>query len=176
MKLAPHDVNRDLTQLIFLIDTAYDHASWHGPNLRGAVRGVTPRQAAWRPGPNRHNIWELIVHAAYWKYAAWRRLTGAKRGSFQLEGSNWLSRDGGTARELRADIQLLDSTHRMLREAVAALNAASLDRRPPNGTATTRALVTGIAAHDLYHAGQIQLLKRLQGTPLRRSGRQRGKK
>ena len=159
----PPPVRPDLAQLLFLIDTAYDRVSWHGPNLRGSLRGVTPRQAAWRPGPKRHNIWELIVHAAYWKYAAWRRLTGATRGSFALEGSNWFVRDGASVRALRADIDLLDRTHRTLREAVAALDPRQLDRRPPKGTATTRALVTGVAAHDLYHAGQIQLLKRLGG-------------
>ena len=152
----------NLSQLLFLIDTGYDQASWHGPNLRGSLRGLTPRAAAWRPARNRHNIWELIVHAAYWKYVAWRRLTGAKRGSFPLEGSNWLARDGGTTRELRADLDLLESMHRTLRGAVAALDERALDRRLSKGTLTARALVTGIAAHDFYHAGQIQLLKRLQ--------------
>lgn len=169
--------NRSSNQLLFLIDTAYDHVSWHGPNLRGSLRGVTPSQAAWRPAAGRHNIWELTVHAAYWKYVAWRRLTGAKRGSFPLEGSNWLSRPQEiTVRAWRADIALLEDTHKTLRAAVAALDSRGLDRRPPGGTASTRALVTGIAAHDLYHAGQIQLLKRLGGTPPRRSGRPGGRR
>jgi hypothetical protein len=151
----------DLAQLLFLIDTAYDHVSWHGPNLRGSLRGVTPRQAAWRPAAGRHNIWELAVHAAYWKYVAWRRLTGARRGSFPLEGSNFLTRDGGTVADWRRDLALLEETHRTLRQVVTELDPRALDRRPPKGTSTTRALVTGVAAHDLYHAGQIQLLKRL---------------
>jgi hypothetical protein len=164
-----HDVNRDLTEVLFLIDTAYDRVSWHGPNLRGAIRGLTPRQAAWRPAATRHNIWELVVHAAYWKYVAWRRLTGAKRGSFPLTGSNWISRPVEMSKAaLRADIDLLDSTHRTLRTSVAGLDDRALDRKLPSGTVTVRALVTGIAAHDLYHAGQIQLLKRLQGKPKER--------
>jgi hypothetical protein len=167
----PRRAGSDLAELLFLIDTAYDHVSWHGPNLRGSLRGITPRQAAWRPAPGRHNIWELVVHAAYWKYAAWRRLTGATRGSFALGGSNWLARSGGSARDLRADLGLLERAHRALREAVTGLDPRTLDRRPPRGATTVRALVTGIAAHDLYHAGQIQLLKRLQGS---RPRRQRG--
>ena len=154
----------DLTQLLFLVDTAYDHVSWHGPNLRGALRGVTPAQAAWRPGPGRHNIWELAVHAAYWKYAAWRRLTGAKRGSFPLPGSNFLARPLElTATAWRADLALLEQMHRTLRAAVAALPAGTLDAPSAQRGVTKRALVTGVAAHDLYHAGQIQLLKRLGG-------------
>jgi uncharacterized damage-inducible protein DinB len=163
-------VPSDTSQLLFLIDTAYDRASWHGTNLRGSIRGVSPRQAAWRPGPGRHNVWELVVHAAYWKYAAWRRLTSARRGSFPLDGSNWFARpQPATLKAWRADaleawdadVALLEQMHRMLRGAIADLRPRDLDRRPATGRVTKRALVTGVAAHDLYHAGQIQLLKRL---------------
>jgi hypothetical protein len=152
----------DLRQLLFLIDTAYDHVSWHGPNLRGSLRGMTPALAAWRPAPGRHNIWELIVHSAYWKYVAWRRLTGAKQGSFPLAGSNFIARPvTKTMGALRGDLELLDEMHRVLRAAAAAVRATELDRGSAQRGVTKRALLTGVAAHDLYHAGQIQLLKRL---------------
>jgi len=155
-------VPSELTQLLFLIDTSYDHVSWHGTNLRGSIRGVSPRQAAWRPGRGRHNIWELVVHAAYWKYVAWRRLTSAARGSFPLAGSNWFPRPQQvTLNAWRDDIALLEQTHRTLRAAVADLRPRDLNRAPARSKVTMRALVTGVAAHDLYHAGQIQLLKRL---------------
>jgi len=151
-----------LNQLLFLIDSAYDHVSWHGTNLRGSIRGVTPKQAAWRPGANRHNIWELVVHAAYWKYVAWRRLTGSTRGSFPLAGSNWMSRPQEvSAKAWKADIALLAEMHRTLRDVVADLRPADLARKPKGSQVTNLALVTGVAAHDLYHAGQIQLIKRL---------------
>ena len=151
-----------IPHLLFLIDSAYDHVSWHGPNLRGSIRGVTPQQAAWRPATNRHNVWELVVHAAYWKYVAWRRLTGEKRGSFPLQGSNWMSRpEQVSLKAWKADLELLENTHRTLREAVASLRPADLARKPKGSKVSNLALVTGIAAHDLYHAGQIQLLKRL---------------
>ncbi len=72
---------REIRQLLSILDQAYDHRSWHGTNLRGSLRGVSLRKAAWRPGRGRHNIWELVVHAAYWKYAAGRRIAGhAARG------------------------------------------------------------------------------------------------
>ena len=155
----------DLRQLLFLIDTAYDQVSWHGPNLRGSLRGMTPALAAWRPGHGRHNIWELIVHAAYWKYVAWRRLTGAKKGSFSLAGSNFIARPVvDTKVALREDLDLLDQMHGELRGAAAAVRPNELDRGSAQRGVTKRALLTGIAAHDLYHAGQIQLLKRLAGS------------
>ncbi len=155
----------DLDQILYSIDTAYDRLSWHGPNLRASLRGMTPALAAWRPTPRRHNIWELIVHAAYWKYVAWRRLTGAKKGSFPLAGSNFITRPiEKTPRALNADLELLDQMHRMLREAAAAVKPGDLDGGSAQKGVTKRALLTGIAAHDLYHAGQIQLLKRMAKT------------
>ena len=102
------------------------------------------------------------MHAAYWKYVAWRRMTHAKRGSFPQEGSNWMTRPQRvTAKAWKADIQLLADTHRTLREAVADLRPVDLAKKPKGSKVNSLSLVTGIAAHDLYHAGQIQLIKRL---------------
>jgi DinB superfamily len=143
--------------LLDLLDEAFDKKSWHGPNLRGSIRGVTARQAAWRPAPERHNIWELTLHSAYWKYVVRRRLTGDKRGSFALPGSNFFRRpmDGsGAASEAawKADIQILVDEHRKLREVIAGIAAPSRAQAH---------MTRGAAAHDLYHAGQIRLLRRL---------------
>ena len=74
-----------LLPYLSLLDEAFERKAWHGPNLRGTLRGVTAEVAAWRPGAGRHNVWELCVHAAYWKYAVRRMLTGEKRGSFSSE-------------------------------------------------------------------------------------------
>jgi hypothetical protein len=152
------------------VDEAYDKRSWHGTNLRGALRGLTPEQAAWRPTfakaqvGDRHNIWELIIHAAYWKYDIRRRLTGAKGRSFAIEGSNFWSRPSeGTLKEWKDDLALLESEHRALREAVAKFPEKQWLQKAPGKPFRFEGLVRGVAAHDLYHAGQIQLLKVLQG-------------
>ena len=150
--------------LLRLLDEAYDRRSWHGTNLRGSIRGLSPAAAAWRPAPGRHNIWELVVHAAYWKYAVRRRLLGEKRGSFPLNGSNWFARplpDVSPAAQWRSDLRLLAEQHRALRQAVGSLPAAAWAKRAPRSVFDNQSLVTGAAAHDLYHAGQIQLLKRM---------------
>ena len=163
----------DVDQLLAILDTAYDRKSWHGTNLRGSIRGLQPGQAAWRPARDRHNIWEIVVHAAYWKYVARRRLTGSARSSFPLKGSDWFPRpQESSVAAWRADVALLDDMHRALRDAVAALPSRPLSVTPPNSTVSNFALLSGVAAHDLYHAGQIQLLKRLSGVTRkpRRSG------
>ena len=93
---------------------------------------------------------------------AWRRLTGAARGSFPLKGSDWFERPVEASESAwRRDVALLGETHDRLRDAVAAIGESDLGRVPGGGTRTVLELVAGVAAHDLYHAGQIQLLKRL---------------
>ena len=147
--------------LVDLVDEAFDRRSWHGTTLRGSLRGLRDPDVTWRPRRGRHNIWEIAVHAAYWKYAVWRRLTGGTRGRFPLVGSNWFACPNPSGRTWRDDLALLDDMHAQLRDEVTRLDAATLDRRG-KGPFTTAALVRGIAAHDLYHAGQIQLIKRLR--------------
>jgi len=150
--------------LLGILDRGYDAKSWHGPSLRGTLRRVDAATAGWRPGRDRHNIWEIAVHAAYWKYAVRRRLLGEKRGSFPLKGSNWFTRPASPTKDAwAADIALLDDAHRALRGAVAALRPADLSVTPPNSKFNNAEIIAGIAAHDVYHAGQIQLLKRLAG-------------
>ena len=139
--------------LLHLVDEGYRASAWHGTTLRGSLRGVTAKEAAKRPAPGRHSIWELAVHAAYWKYTVWRKLTGAKRGSFPRKGSNWLSVPSPpTDAAWKRDIELLASCHRDLRDAVEHLDDLTPRRRR---------LIAGIALHDVYHTGQIQFVKRM---------------
>lgn len=151
--------------LLRMLDEGFERKAWHGPNLRGSLRGLSAQDAAWRPERGRHNIWEIAVHAAYWKYTVRRRLLGEKRGSFPLAGSNWFTRPvSGISddQQWKADIALLVSTHRSLREAIAHLKISELSKPASGGSTSVLSLVTGITFHDIYHAGQIQLLKRLR--------------
>jgi hypothetical protein len=160
MKETPH-VNPERLFLLELLDEAFDKKSWHGPNLRGAIRGIDAAQAAWRPAGDRHNIWELTLHAAYWKYVVRRRILREKRGSFVLPGSNFFERpfDRAAMSESawKQDVAILDDEHRKLRTAVVELAAKQF-------TPAVCHLIRGAAAHDLYHAGQIRLLRRLGET------------
>jgi hypothetical protein len=123
---------------------------------------VTVEQAAWRPEEGRHNIWELVLHAAYWKYVVRRKLTGEKRGAFLLKGSNFFPRpeaqSGASEAAWKNDIAILEGEHKTLREAIESLRRAD---RPTAQWKATVHLIRGAAAHDLYHAGQIRLLRRL---------------
>jgi DinB superfamily len=157
--------------LLEILDQAFDRKGWHGTTLRGALRGVTPAQALWRPGPDRHNVWELTIHAAYWKYAVRRRIASDVAASFERKPSNWPDiPDPADLKAWKKDIALLEAEHGKLRQVVSGLSAADLERRSPKGVWTYAEEIHGVAAHDLYHTGQIQLIKRLMpaGTAVER--------
>jgi len=148
-----------LELLLANLDAAYDRRGWHGTTLRGALRGLTPADVYWRPPKARHNIWELVAHAAYWKYAVRRRLTGGKRGGFPLKGSNFFdSPPRGGDRAWRELVETLDVEHHRLREVIASLDQAALENPKK------LRMIYGVAAHDVYHTGQIQLIKRLRSS------------
>ena len=144
--------------ILALLEEGYAKKTWHGPNLQQSLRGVSAKQAAWRPASGRHNIWELALHAAYWKYAVRRRIEGGKRGSFILKGSNFFPRpEKGRATEAawRDDLTLLEKEHQALELTIRRV------LKTPRAKKLLPALY-GVAFHDIYHAGQIRLLRRLQ--------------
>lgn len=155
--------DRSIAILVELLDQAFDLKAWHGPNLLGAVRRVGAPQAAWRPAPGRHSIADITVHCAYWKYAVRRKLRGDARGSFALKGSNWFPQpDDLSEADWKQSLAILREEHTALRSAVAALDPNKLFRRAQRSRYTHAFLIQGAAAHDFYHAGQIQVLKRSQ--------------
>jgi hypothetical protein len=138
--------------LLETLDCAFDRQSWHGPNLMSALRGVRARDAA-KNLPGRKSIWQQLLHAAYWKHRILNKLVGTT--PFPRRGSNWPRLpDRLDEKSLRADIAILRDEHRRLRQAVASL---------PRGELTPKQIwrIHGVAAHDVYHAGQIKLLRRL---------------
>lgn len=150
-----NEADNERVLLLRMIDEAYDKKAWHGPTLRGALRGLTANQAFWRPSRGRHNIWDFVLHCAYWKYTVWRRLTGVKRGSFPRDGSNWFETPEPTEEAWKDDLHLLAVAHRDLRSAIVDAPAATVRDKSR--------LIYGIASHDVYHTAQIQMLKKLYG-------------
>ncbi|HTS88492.1 MAG TPA: DinB family protein [Gemmatimonadales bacterium] len=142
--------------------------AWHGgPTPVGALRGVDAEAARGRPLQGRHSIWALALHIAYWNYAVRRRLeaqAGRREGPrFPRSPANWpsLPRIADEA-AWRADRALLKAEHDQLIRVIRAFPAARLARRPPGGKRWSYGeLILGVLVHDAYHAGQIQLLKRL---------------
>jgi len=150
--------------LVRNLERAFRQSSWHGPNLRGSIRGVDLEAAAWRPQPGRHNIWEFVVHAAYWKYRVYRHLTVDPE-SFDLRGSNFFERpqpELSAASVWSEDLQRLDRWHDLMLESVRRLDDARLaEKLSARSSWSFEDLIAGAAAHDVYHAGQIRLIRRM---------------
>lgn len=139
-------------------------SAWHGgPTPVGALRGVDAAQARWSPNGGRQSIWRLTLHIAYWKYTIRRHLEAGDIPRFPRSPANFpaLPADPSEA-AWQADRRLLATEHAALVAAMARLEPGMLDRRPPGATRWTWGeMAIGILAHDAYHTGQIQLLKRL---------------
>lgn len=150
--------------LLAVYDQAFSGRAWHGTPLWGTLRGLDAAGALRRPGAGRHNIWELVLHCAYWKFVVRQRITGDPALIFPRTGSNFpelpvVPHDA----EWRRDRMLLKREHELLRAAIVKCTPAMLRRRVGNKHFNAAETVVGIASHDLYHAGQIQLVRRLIG-------------
>jgi hypothetical protein len=145
---------------VALLDEAFRGPAWHGPSLTGALRGVTAREASWRPAPGRNTIWELLLHAAYTKHVVLARLSGRPGRFARPLRRAWWPAPPEPADEpaWRRDRRLLDASHRALMDAATGASAAALAR------GARRPLIeqlAGAALHDTYHGGQISLLRKL---------------
>jgi len=139
-----------VNQMLAIIDQAYNRKTWHGTNFRGSLMRVTPEMAAWRPGRGRHNIWEIAVHVAYYKYVLWRRLSGQKKGTFPYKAEknwgDWFARpDRISEKSWKEDLAMLKEYHEMLRDYVANLNPA----RQKEDWSKIENMVIGAAFHDV---------------------------
>jgi hypothetical protein len=142
-----------ITLLVEILDHGFDKASWHGPNLASSFRGLDARIASKRL-PGRKSVWEQVLHAAYWKRIVLNKLTLTER--FPRRGSNWPRvPEELSERAWKADVALVHEIHAQLRAAVAAMEPKRLD------DPKLRRMIHGAAFHDIYHAGQIRLLRKM---------------
>lgn len=136
---------------------------WHGgPTLTGALRGVDAGQAAWKPAPDRHSIWELALHIAYWNYAVRRHFDPESEKGFSRSPSNFPEIEDPSEEAWKEDKRLIGKEHDRLVLAIQAFPENRLHEKVPSKKAWTYSqLLTGVTVHDAYHIGQIQLMKRL---------------
>ncbi len=152
-------VQREL--LLGLLDEGYDKTGWMDVCLRGTLRRVTATEAVWPPRPGRHSIAEIVLHSAYWKYITARRITGGKRGSFPLTGSNWFAAPRNLSdTQWKQYVTILADAHQALRKAVATAPWSKLNAKDEHSGVPISHL-TGIAMHDAYHTGQIKTIRAL---------------
>ena len=137
---------------------AFDGDAWHGPSLMELLQDVDAATAAAKPLKNVHSIWELLLHIAAWDGAGLVRLSG---NVCQLTGTkNFPLVPKPTDAAWKKALEEAKRTHDQLVETVAGLDDSRLRDRVPGKKYDFYHMLHGIAQHELYHAGQIAILKK----------------
>jgi hypothetical protein len=136
----------------------YGPGAWHGADLKAAIGDVTSALAFWRPAPGRHNIAEIALHHAYCVRAVRSQISGAAPEPFVRDGEDWFDLPDEEAMEWAEVRATVESEQNRLEALVALIEGGSAS---PLADAERFNLELGITCHAIYHAGQVQLIKRL---------------
>src|SRR5437588_9443634 len=149
------EIERILNQL----KRAYEGNAWPGLSVREALEGVTAEQATKRPLANAHSIWELAHHIAVWENAVRGRLEGDRAQIALASPEDWQPVGDQSEAAWERAKAALDRGERELCDAIARVSDSRLDEPILEGMSTVYVTLHGIVQHDLYHAGQISMLK-----------------
>jgi uncharacterized damage-inducible protein DinB len=141
------------------LERAFRGGAWHGPALGQALADVDAATASRRPLPGAHTIWEIALHARTWIDVARRRLAGEAVGELAPE-LDWSAEADGSGDAWRAALAGLEEAHCGLHSTVLALEDERLEDPVAGSDPTVRGLLLGVLQHNVYHAGQISILKR----------------
>src|SRR6266536_1659280 len=149
---------RESERITDQLKRAFECKAWHGPSLLEILKDVTAEQAAARPIPGAHSIWEIVLHIAVWENVCRRRLAGDRAKPSDEE--DWPRVNDMDEAERQATKAELTECHQKLRQAIARLDDSQLDDPILPGMSSVYVTVQGTVQHDLYHAGQIAILKK----------------
>jgi len=142
-----------------ILDEGYGPGAWHGPDLKAALAEVSDELAFWRPSPQRHNIAEVALHHAYYVRSVRGQLSSNSLEPFVLEGEDWFDLSGPGRLGWPQVQSIVENEHSKLATAIADVVAGRVKSKLSEAERFN--LVLGITCHAVYHAGQIQLIKRL---------------
>jgi uncharacterized damage-inducible protein DinB len=150
------EIDRILDQL----KRAYEGGAWHGPSVKEVLKSVTAAQAHQRPLAGAHTIWELVHHIAVWEDVGRRRLEGDPAEVPISSPEDWPPADDATDAAWEKAKAALDRSHQALVGAISRVPESRLDQPILEGKSTVYVTLHGVVQHDLYHAGQIAILKK----------------
>jgi uncharacterized damage-inducible protein DinB len=150
---------QEIERILDQLKRSYTAEAWHGPAVLEVLHGVSASAARRRAIASAHSILEIVLHMAAWKTIVRRRLDGEK---FDVTPEiDWPQPADGDAAWQQA-LAELDQAHARLQASIARYDDSGL-LAPPAGGASAYVLMHGIIQHDLYHAGQIALLRKGTG-------------
>ncbi len=151
-------MEHELTRIQEQLARSFAGPAWHGPSVTELLNDVDAARAFARPIAGAHSIWELVLHIAAWNGAATRRLNGDRADLSDEENFPPVTDTSDDA--WAKTLELLQNNHRELTEAIGRLDNSSLDQPILEGMTSIYGTLHGVVQHNLYHAGQIALLKK----------------
>jgi len=151
---------KESTRIANQLERAHKGKAWHGPSLRFLLRGITVEEAAKRPIINAHSIWELVLHITAWDRVVCERIQGGKTTQLPKE-QNFPAVSDSSEMAWKKALKDLETQHKALVAAIKAFPDRKLDNNLTGGDYTYYITMHGAVQHDLYHAGQIAILKKL---------------
>jgi len=155
----------EIDRIVDQLEREHDGDPWHGSPLSAILAGLTASDAALRPLPGAHSIWELVLHLTAWKKEVRRRLSGAP--ASLPEDGDWPDVGDPTQERWDAATARLEDAHRRLLSDIRGMPESRLFQatndprdRPTGAGASFYELLHGLVQHDVYHSGQIALLKK----------------
>jgi len=143
---------------------AFQGEAWHGPSVLEILSGVDAGAAAARPLPGAHGIWEIVLHIAVWDDVARRRMSG--EAVEPTPAQDWPAVTDTSPGAWQRTVHHLTQAHDALIRAVSAFSDSRLLERVPGKEPaynTFYFMLHGVVQHELYHAGQIALLRKAAG-------------
>lgn len=148
----------EINRIVDQMDRAFSGEAWHGPSLQAVIEGVSAEEASKHPVRNGHSIWELVNHVAAWNSIVRRRLMGEVVAV--TPEIDWPPVWEATDVAWKRTLEQLTECRALLRKVVAGLADDQLRERVPDEEYTNYFMLHGLIQHDLYHAGQIAILKK----------------
>ncbi|MBZ5502801.1 MAG: DinB family protein [Acidobacteriia bacterium] len=152
-----HETYRILDQM----DRVFSGEAWHGPSLIRLLDGLSPEEASRHPIPGAHSVWELVHHITAWKTIADQRLKG-ESGEVSPR-RDWPPVWEVSQAEWKRALEDLAESHARLRQTAETLKDPELDQKPAAARESRYVLLHGVLQHDLYHTGQIAVLRKALG-------------
>jgi uncharacterized damage-inducible protein DinB len=145
-------------KLVDQLKPIYTVNAWHGSSFREIFSDVSAAKAAAKPLPAAHSIWEITLHIAAWESVAVRRTKDDPANLTDAE--DWPSVNDTTEAAWAKTLEDLEAGHNRLLERISALSDADLQKTAAGQSYSIQFMLQGVIHHDLYHLGQIALLKK----------------
>jgi len=150
----------EIERILDQLKRAYEGNAWHGPSVKEVLNGINAAQAHARPLANAHSIYELVRHIAVWEDVGRRRLEGDPAEVVISSSEDWPPPDDTSEAAWEHTKAALDRGHQALVEAISRVPESRLDEPVLEGKSSVYVTLHGVVQHDLYHTGQIAMLKK----------------